>query len=255
MQDVQPAERAGGVFRSACIEPGDIRPRRAGDHEDGQGEFSRGQQFGFRGAAAGVFGDDPFDAFLEEHFFVGALRERAARGDDFCAGRQGFGRWGVDAADDVVVPRGGNEGGEVLAADGEQHAAQGGAAQSGGGLHHVRHLGPAITLLGPPGRALDHQQRDFCAPGCRDGVVADLRGERMRRQDQRLEGMVRDILREAGNATEAADAAREWRQNRRGCASGERQHRTEPDVVSQKTGEGGGFRGAAEDQKFELWHG
>lgn len=249
MKGFEPMQCAGGIGCCAGVQAGYIRPGRAGGHDDGDAEHPRREQFGLRGCAAGVFGYDDFDAFVGQHLTVRNLREGAARGDDFGARGQGFGRGGVDAADDVVMPGDGGEGGEVFAADGQENPAWR-AAQSGGGMGHVRYFGPAVAFRCLPGGAFDQQEGGFCLADGDDGVLTHPRGEGVRGDDERLYIVFKQVSGKARDAAEAAAAPWDIRQTRCGGAARQRERGGEARVVRQEIGQGGGFAGAAEDEDF-----
>jgi len=249
MQDFEPGERALRVRYPGRFQPGHIRPRRAGDHNDGAFQRPCREQFGLGRGSAGIFGDNDVDVMFDQHLLVGALRERATRRDESCAAGQGIGRRRVHAADHVVMPGRGRERGKVFSPDGEQHAARMGP-QSGGGLRHVRHLGPVISVLCLPGGTFDHQDRHLHRARSFGGVRAHLHGERMRGHDERLNGVFGEIARKPGNAAEPAAAPGNLRQARRGRAPGERERRAEPRIACQKQREGRGFARAAQDEDF-----
>jgi len=249
MQSFEPGERVRRILGFGGVEVGYIRPFRPCNHDDGQAQCPRGMQFRFRGGAPRVFRDDHLDAVFGEQLLVVNLRERPARGDDFCTARQGFGRRGIDAADEVFVPRCGGEGGEVLAADGQQDTARG-VAQSGGGLGHVSDLLPVVALLGLPGRAFDEQQRDLRGTPGGGGVGAHLHGEGVGGDDQRLDALLFDIADEARHPAETAAAPGDVWQARRGGNAGQREHRAETRISRKQPSQSGGFAGAAQDEDF-----
>ena len=79
--------------------------------------------------------------------------------------------------------RGGAEGGDLLAADGEEDAARG-RAEGGGGLGHVGDAGPAVAGRGLPGRAFEDDERDAGGGGGAGGVGGDGAGEGVGGVDQ-----------------------------------------------------------------------
>ena len=140
----------GGEVIEAGEEVVDGRRRRrvggAVDEDDRQPEGAGGGELGVGGGAAAVLGDEDLDGVVaEESLFVG-LGEGAAGGEDGGAG-EGVRVRGLDAAQEVAVLRGGAEGGDLLAADGEEDALRGRAEGAGGG-GHVGDAGPAVAGLG-----------------------------------------------------------------------------------------------------------
>lgn len=110
-----------------------VGPRRAVEHDHGQAEAAGGGELAVGGVAAAVLRHEELDApGLEERGFLG-LAERPAGEEGFGLGRQLVGRDRLDAADEVAVLRGGAEGGDLLAADGEEDAARLGPEGGDGG--------------------------------------------------------------------------------------------------------------------------
>lgn len=246
---LQPGERARRIFGGCRVEPGDVRPGWPCDHDDGQLERPGGEQFGACGLAAGIFGDDDFNTVLDEHLPVSSFCERATRRDDVRARWQSVGRRGIHAADGVIVPSGGYERGEVFAADGQQHPALG-SAQCGGGLGHAGHWHPMIAGFSLPGRSLDHQDGDLRCPRGGGGIGAHLHREGMGGDDERLDAVSQQVVREPGNAAKAATAPGDFRQARGGCPAGKREGGAEIGVARQQCRECGGFSGTAQNEEF-----
>ncbi len=249
MQSFEPRERARRIPGFYGVEAGDIRPFRPCNHDDRQTQRPRGVQFRFSGGTARIFRNDHLDAMFGKQLLVLDLRERPARGDDFCARRQGFGWRSIDAADEVIVPWRGGEGGEVFSADCQQDTARA-VAQSGGGLGHAGHLAPVVALFGLPGGALDKKQRDLRGTSGGGGIGAHLHGEGVGGDNQRLDVLLFDIAGEARDPAETAAAPGNVRQARRSGNAGQREHRTETRIARQQPGQSGGFAGAAQDEDF-----
>ena len=83
-----------------------------------------------------------------------------------------------------------------------------------------------------------------------DGVLAHLHGEGVGRDDECLDGVVRKVAREPGNAAETAAAPGDFWQTRREGAACERQSGIEARILRQQRGKRGGFAGAAQDEDF-----
>ena len=224
---------------------------RAGDHDDRQGEVARGGEFGCGGGGAGVFGDQDLDAVRAQQGAFAGLVERPARGDDGGIGRAEFGRWGVDAADQIMMSGCGAERSEFLLADGEEDPA-GRGADGGGGFCRGGNQGPVIGFGGVPGGAVDAEEWGGRGGGGLCGVGRDLGGEGVGGVDHGIDRVVAEIGGEAGCAAEAADAVGDGWQDRGGGAAGEREDRGVARIGFEGAGEGRGFAAAAEDQEIEF---
>lgn len=241
---VEPGEGGGDVCGRGGFGVG-----RSLDHHHRQAQGSGGFELGFGGGAAGVLGDEDLDPVMAQEGQLVRKAERAAGADDGGVGRQGFGPRRIDAADGVVMPGRGLEGGEVLLADGQQDAARRGA-EGLGGCCHVRHFGPAVALGGLPFRAADGEERRVRQGSGLGGVVFHAGGERVGGVDQQIDiGQCRD---EAWDAAEAADAVGDGGGAGRAGGASEGEQGVESAVVRYCGGEGGGLGGAAQDQQPQL---
>ena len=71
-----------------ALHPRPLGQLRSRDHDDGQAERTRGVDLGARAVAAGIAGDDPFDAARAHHLQLAVERERSARHDHIGIERQ-----------------------------------------------------------------------------------------------------------------------------------------------------------------------
>lgn len=123
---------------------------RAVDQDYRKTERPCGVEFGARAAAAGVLGEDQFDAMRFQQCQV-ARRGEGATGDDGLGIRQGQGHLGrIHEAQEIMVLRGRGEGGKALPANGEEDPHRG-PRQRGDGGSGVRHMGPAVFRARAPG--------------------------------------------------------------------------------------------------------
>ena len=239
---VQPGEGFGDAGHDGGFGLG-----RAGDEEDGEAEGAGGGELGFYRSAAGVLGDHDFDAFGLEEGALGGFVEGAAGGDAAGAGREGCGVGRFDAADEVVVPGGGAEGGQLLLADGEEDAAGRGAEGLDCGFHGGER-GPEVFGRGAPGGAEEDEAGGSGGAGGGGGVGMHLGGEGVGGVDEGVDAFGSQVGDEAWDTAEAAAAGGDGGERGRAGAAGQGQDGAEGGCVLERPGEGGGFCGAAEDE-------
>ncbi len=230
---------------------GGLRAGRAVDEDDGQAEVAGGGDLAIGGVAAAVLRHDDLDAAGGEQSALVGFGEGAAGEEGLGAGWQVGRRDGFDAADEVVVVRGGAEGGDLLTADGEEHPA-GCVAEGRGGGGHVGDAGPAVAGDRLPRRALEDDEGDGDGGGSAHGVAGDPAGERVRGVDEDRDGVGAEPVGEAVRAAEAADADADAGGGvgdlRRAGATGEGEGDAEPRAPGQTAGKLAGLAGAAEDE-------
>lgn len=179
--------------------------RRARHHQHGQTERACCVELGLRAAATGVLAHHEVDPVRAQQGDVARLVERAARDDDrvLRQGRRLFGC--IDESQDVVVLRLHGEGGQVHAAQRQQHALRC-AAERCGSSRQVGHGLPAVTGSGLPGLACQRQQGNAGLRASCDGIDAHARRKRMGGVDDVGHAFVLQMAYEAGHTAEAADA-------------------------------------------------
>ena len=177
-------------------------------------------------------------------------RERTARRDDRRVRRQEIGRRRIDAADDIAVPRPVAERGEVLAADGEEHAPRLLSQRIRRGPD-VRHMDPAVARNLLPGRALHRETGNSRGGGGRDGVGGDRRRKGMGRIHQHVDPVSPEIVREPARAAEPAGPGLQRRGRGRPRHAGERQGPLEPVVPGGQTGQLAGLGRPAEQEELQ----
>ena len=179
---MQPRQRLARIAR--CRLP--IGRDGAFDHHDANAEPARCFQFRLSGAAAGVLGDDDFDAVrLQQGEFI-LQPERAAQGQADRVGRHALGRGRIDAAYKIGMLRGCSERREILLPDGEQNPPRL-LADSLSGCLHIGHHRPFVTCVRCPGGAVDRQEGNSGQLRGFDGVAFHLAGEGMGGVDQGVE--------------------------------------------------------------------
>ncbi len=187
----------------------------------------------------------------EEAFFV-RLGEGAAGGEEAGAG-EGVRVRGLDAADEVAVVRGGAEGRDLLAADGEEDAL-GGGAEGLCGARHVGDAGPAVAGLGFPWRTGKDEERGAGLAGGLGGVGGDAAGEGVGGVDEDVDAFGREPAREAFGAAEAAGADIARLRDGIAGAAGEREGHAGVGARGEAGGELARLGGAAQDQDMPVAH-
>lgn len=223
---------------------------RALDHHDGACKLARRDDFSIGRVATGVLGDDHIDGMLAQEgtFVFGG--EGAARLDRDGMARQIFRRDGIDRPDQKTV-RGLPKRGDLLAADGEEDVARR-RAQGGDGSGRVFNVDPEIAGLRLPCGARQDGERHTRSLTGGEGVCRDVGRERMCGVDDRADGLILQVSREAVASAEAANAKRDRGPAHVGRSTGERQHGSQRLMSGEGFGQSRGLGGAAEDQ-YGWW--
>jgi len=236
---------------------GDLRKdpaRRQGgpvDQDDRQAQNARGFQFGGGACATGVLGDDMADAmFAQQGKIAGQIK--GATGDDGGGIGQGQGAFGrINQAQQVMVLWLGGKGRKRLFADGQKHPRRA-VGQGGDRGRDVGNVGPAVTGLSLPRRALQHRQRHIRLGAGRNGIAAHLRGERVGGVNDMADAFRLEIGHQPRHPAKAADPDRQRLRHRRGgtaCIGIDRFHPR----AGKGAGQQAGLGGAA--QKKDACHG
>ena len=216
---LDPGQRRGQVGRGFGVRSG-----RATHDDDGHAEAARRLDLGVSRRAAAVLGDEKLDALFAHQPLLVGERERAARQDQLRPG-QGVDLGGaIDRANDVAMLRGASEGGELQAPLRQQDRAPFRSERIDRRLDRID-FDPVVARLAPPRRTREDEQRHARRRAGLRGIVGNLLGERMRRVDDRVDRVAGEIVAQALDAAEAADAARDRRRLRVFRAAGEREDR------------------------------
>jgi hypothetical protein len=196
-----------------AFHPQPVGQSRSRQHDDWKAEHTRSLDLGVRAVAAGIAGDDPFDAARPHHLQFAVQRERSARHDDVgIKGQCVFGR--IDEPQSIGVLRPRSKRRDVLPADCEQHA-RAGLRQRRDCGRDIRHLDPVVAGNPGPWRALERDQPRFGRRASRNRVAAYFGCERMRGVDDICDFFATNVIGKAGRSTEAPNAGRQrlacWR--------------------------------------------
>lgn len=224
---------------------------RALDHHDLDAEFSCGKEFALRGAAAAVLADDDVDTVLSQQCFLGLDRKRSAGQKVFDIRNVQRRVDGIDAADKIVVLRGGAEGIRLLPTNRQEDPSRCRAE----GIDRVAdrgHGGPAVAGFRPPTRPLEPQQRHAGFRTRRDGILRHAGGERVGCVDQQVDALVAKIGHEAIDATETAGAGGCGKRGGVFRAAGERQGQRQVAAAAKPFSELAGFGRSGQNEDALL---
>ena len=220
---------------------------RPAQHDHLDAERTRGGDLAIGGAAAAVLGDHDVDAMFGHQRAVIGLRERSAPGQINHMRQRQRRIDRIDAADQIMMLRRIGERRELIAAERDEHAARR-LAQRTHRCRHVIDLDPAVAFDGGPGRPLQHHERHAGLPRSHERVRRDAAGIRMRRVDQHVDALARQIIRQARGAAEAAAADRNRLARGRSGPAGERQRHVELAAAGQSFRQQARFGRAAENE-------
>jgi hypothetical protein len=190
------------------------------NHDHRQPELPRSFQFGFGGTAAGVFGDEAFNAVLGQQRPLALQRKGAARAQAVTVRWQQANGRRLHAADHVMMPGILAKWRQLQLADGEQHPARY-QPKRFGCSRHIRHHLPMIPFLRCPSGPAQTEKRHYSnGTGC-CCIGRDLRSKGMRGVDQQIEGAgFKKSGKPFGTPEAAATAFQPFRQHRRAGAPG-----------------------------------
>lgn len=201
---------------------GDVAILVAIDENHGQTKGAGRGDLGIGRLAAAVLGDDHIDLVSSQQRGFGFDGEGAAGEEILDRGRGQ--EWGdrVDAANEIVMLRGGIEVMGLLPTDREEDAT-GFRAKCCDGFLDRGDGRPAVAFDGVPANSFEPDQRRFGMIRRTFGIGGNLPGERMRRVDQQVYSIGCKVVGQSFRAAEAAGTDG----NRLGCridrAAGERQ--------------------------------
>lgn len=214
-------------------------------HDNRETQLARGLQLGGCRPGTGILGDDNVDLFVTQQRALIVKAEGTSRGDDMRVWQSGIKM--IYRAHQIIMLWGAEKRRDLKLADGQKNTLRH-EAKSGGGARHIGNIDPAIPRTRGPGRTLEAQQR---YPHHRRGghsMSRDLRGERMRCINKRLDFLVAEKFDQSLDATKAANSVPDGRGKNGAGSSGKGHQRTKSFVVGQNTGKRGGLAGAAEYQ-------
>ena len=223
------------------------RQNGAVDQPDRQAERACGLEFRVRALAAGVFGDDQIAAMPPQKRKIageikGAARDfnRDARQGQRCLGR-------IDKAQEIVMLRLAGKGRQMQPSNGEKHPARRRPEPHSGGFE-IGEACPVITGRRRPGWAHQPDQRRAGQGRRRMGVMAHLRGKRMRGVDQMRDLMLAHPDGKPFGTAETAGSDRDGLGARRLCPTGIGQRGPDP-AIRHQAGELARLARAAKNEK------
>lgn len=223
------------------------RQNGAVDQPDRQAERACGLEFRIRAPAAGVLGDDQIAAMPPQELEVAGEIKGAARDFNRDAG-QGQRRLGrIDKAQKIVMVRLAGKDRQMQPSDGEKHPARC-ARESHGGGFEIGEARPVITGRRRPGWAHQPDQGPAGQGRRRMGVMAHLRGKRMRGVDQMRDLILAHPDGKPFGTAETAGSDRDGLGARRLCPTGIGQRGPDP-VFRDQAGELARLGRAAKNQK------
>lgn len=217
------------------------------DQPDRQVERARGLEFRIRALAAGVLGDDQIAAMPPQKREVAGEIKGAAcdLNRDAGQGQRRLGR--IDKAQKIVMLRLAGEDRQMQPSDGEKHPARCRPEPQGGGFE-IGEACPVITGRGRPGRAHQPDQGRAGQGRRHMGVMAHLRGKRMRGVDQMGDLMLAYPGGKPLSAAETAGSDRDGLGARRLCPASIGQYGPDP-AFRDQAGELARLGGAAKNEK------
>jgi hypothetical protein len=196
--------------------------RRSPQQHHGNAQLARRSDLAVGRAAAAVLHDDYLNRMREEQrsllfFFKRASREDVAR---IWYRERRF--HGIDTSNQIMVLRRRGKVRDLLSTHGEEHIL-GLDAQRVNGLACIEHFGPSITGDRLPWRPAQRNHRGTRLQSGAECVGRNRRRIRMSRINQRLDLVVEQILREAGDPAEPTAAHGNRLNQGRGGAARQRQ--------------------------------
>lgn len=222
------------------------------DHDHGKAERAGGGDLGVGRLAAAVLGDDHVDAMLAQQRDL-ILDGEGAAGEQVVGGRGERRLDRVDAANEIMMLRGGVEMVGLLPSDREEDA-QWRASERDDRLGKRGDARPAIPLDWLPSGALEPDQRRAGRLSGALGIGRNLPGEGVGSVDQKVDAVALKKGSESIGAPEAAGAHRHGLRRRIGGAAGERQRDVEIGPQRQPAREIAGLGGAAQNEDASLVH-
>lgn len=227
-----------------------FRDRRSLYHIDRQLQPTRGIDFRVGCVPAGVLREHARDPmFTKQSDIVFRTEWAACRNDDCIRKLRRQGDW-IDNADDVAMLWPCAKQRDRRSAESREYGAWH-IGQCRDGSLDCGVLAPIVARSSLPGRPLNREQRhvDFGASG--DGIVADLRRERVGGVDDEIDGFARQIASEAIDAAEASDTNRHRTRRSLACPSRERKNRRDARPTRQFLRETRSFARPSEQQNVE----
>lgn len=205
------------IFRAIVLKA--ARNGGAVDHQDGQSQFPRGDQFSLGAAPSCILADDHIDGVSLHQCAVSCSGEWPAINNQAVTRQNGrlFGR--VDETQQIVMLGLGGKGFYMHPAQ-RQHDAAGLSCQRGDRAVDVGNAGPSIPgdrLPGPPSQGdMVHASE----PGSRDGMTAHRRGKGVCGVYQMGDAMVVQIIHQPRHTAKTTDSHWHWLSEGRVCPSG-----------------------------------
>ena len=200
---IQPFQDLGG--RVDCRPVGHGRPI---NHEDRDTKVAGCVQLGAGAIATGVFGDDDFNIFYYHKVAVGRESEGPSA-DNSCDIQKGQFAGLVDEAQKVVMLRFCGEWFKVLPTDREENAGWG-VGQGGDSSLDGGDVAPNVAFDRGPWQAVQGNQGGFGGVAGGDGVKAHHGGEGVGGVDDMGDLVGFQVVDQAVNTAETADALRQW---------------------------------------------
>lgn len=197
---MQPRQDFGNINR--LFAGGKIRPVY---HHNWDVQSACRQQFGASAVATGVFGNDTADAVCAHQRQIILSRKRPTINHRNMVGEGQRHAWRINEAQQIEVLRVWRKLAQVHTPHG-QHDAFVGYIQGGNRGRDIRHIDPVVALLDLPRRARKGDQRDVHRLARLNRIAAHLGGKGMGGIDQMRYGIVTDILDQALDTAETANA-------------------------------------------------
>lgn len=169
---------------------------------NGQVQRAGGRELGRSPRTAGIFGHDMSDRMIAQQRRI-ARHIKGTTRDNGRGLRQRDGT-GIDKPQQVMMLRLAGKGLQMLSADGQKHAGGCGGQR----LHScidIRHMGPVVTGLRLPRRALQRDQRGAGLGAGGMGIAAHLSSKGMGGIHHMGDAVIVDILHQPRHAAKAAD--------------------------------------------------
>lgn len=217
------------------------------DHDDRQAKPSRRFDLAVTGGTTGILGNYRLDVVFLQHADFVIQREGAARGD--VARIRYFQRrlHGIDAADEIIVPRSCFEGKQLLTTESQKYTPAFISKRGNGLLDGVDAL-PPVTRLAVPGGARKRDERNVGQPCRFNRVGGNSRRIGMGGIDQNIETLGSNEIRQPRRAAKPAAAHRYRLFDRRERAARHGQQNSVAGVLCQPAGQNAGIRRAAKDE-------